>query len=106
MPNHITIAIDGPVASGKTTVGCIVARKLGCRFLDTGWMYRAVAYVGLRARLDLNDQDEMSQLAGSLTMRLVESERGDHLIVDGEDITDKLHEPPVDQGASYSCGDL
>ena len=100
MPNHLTIAIDGPVASGKSTVGRIVAQNLGCRFLDTGWMYRAVAYAGLSAKLDLEDQDEMSQLAGSLTMRLVESEHGERLTVDGEDITDKLHEPSVDQGAS------
>lgn len=100
MPEHLTIAIDGPVASGKSTVGRIVARKLGYRFLDTGWMYRAVAYAGLRARLDLHDEVEMTHLAESLTMRLVESERGDRLLVDGEDVTDRLHETLVDQGAS------
>ncbi len=99
-PHHITIAIDGPVASGKTTVGRIVARKLGCKFLDTGWMYRAVALAGLRARLDLHDCGEMSQLAQNLPMRLVESERGERLIVDEEDVTDLLHTPPVDRGAA------
>ena len=100
MTSHTTIAIDGPVASGKTTVGRIVAQELGCRFLDTGWMYRAVAYAGLSAGLDLHDQVEMTRLAESLTMQLVESERGERLLVDGEDITDKLHEAQVDQGAS------
>ena len=100
MTSHITIAIDGPVASGKTTVGRIVARKLGYRFLDTGWMYRAVAYAGLRAGLDLHDQVEMTNLTKSLTMQLVESESGERLLLDGEDITDKLHEAQVDQGAS------
>ena len=100
MTSHITIAIDGPVASGKTTVGRIVARKLGYRFLDTGWMYRAVAYASLSAGLDLHDQDEMIRLTESLTMQLVESERGERLLVNGQDITDKLHEPQVDQGAS------
>ena len=100
MTTHITIAIDGPVASGKTTVGRIVAQELGCRFLDTGWMYRAVAYAGLRAGLDLHDQVEMTRLTESLTMQLVESERGERLLLDGEDITDRLHEPLVDQGAS------
>lgn len=97
---HITIAIDGPVASGKSTVGRIVARKLGCRFLDTGWMYRAVAYVGLTAGLDLRDHDEMSRFARRLTMKLVESEHGERLLVDREDVTDNLHEPHVDRGAS------
>ncbi len=100
MTSHTTIAIDGPVASGKTTVGRIVASKLGYRFLDTGWMYRAVAYASLSAGLDLHDQVEMTRLAESLKIRLVESESGERLLLDGEDITDRLHEPLVDQGAS------
>ena len=98
LTNHITIAIDGPVASGKSTVGRIVARKLECRFLDTGWMYRAVAHAGLRAQLNLYDHDEMTVLVEGLTMRLVESEHGERLLVDGEDITDQLQEPQVEQG--------
>ncbi len=98
MTSQITIAIDGPVASGKSTVGRIVARKLGCRFLDTGWMYRAVAHAGLRARLDLHDQDEMTKLVEGLTMRLVGTERGERLFVDGEDVTDQLQESQVEQG--------
>ena len=100
MTIHKTIAIDGPVASGKTTVGRIVARKLDFRFLDTGWMYRAVAHAGLGAQLDLRDQAEMSRLAEKLTMRLVQRESGERLLVDGDDITDLLFEPSVDQGAS------
>ncbi len=98
MKSHTTIAIDGPVASGKSTVGRIVARKLGCRFLDTGWMYRAVAYAGISAGLDLHDHDEMSRLARRLTMKLVESEREERLLVDGEDITQRLHQSEVEQG--------
>lgn len=100
MTSHITIAIDGPVASGKTTVGRIVARKLGFRFLDTGWMYRAVAHAGLSAQLNLHDQEEMSRLAESLTMRLLQTESGERLLIDGRDVTDLLFESAVDQGAS------
>ncbi len=100
MTPHITIAIDGPVASGKTTVGRIVARKLGFRFLDTGWMYRAVAHAGLDAQLDLRDQSEMSRLAEGLTMRLLQTESGERLLIDGRDVTNLLFEPLVDQGAS------
>lgn len=95
-----TIAIDGPVASGKTTVGRTVARKLGFRFLDTGWMYRAVAHAGLSAQLDLDDQAVLSRLAGRLTMRLLHTESGERLLIDGRDVTDLLFEPSVDQGAS------
>ncbi len=107
MTSQITIAIDGPVASGKTTVGRIVARKLGFRFLDTGWMYRAVAHAGLSAQLNLRDQqlnlrdqEEMSRLAERLTMRLLQTESGERLLIDGRDVTDLLFESPVDQGAS------
>ncbi len=100
MTPHITIAIDGPVASGKTTVGRIVARKLGFRFLDTGWMYRAVAHAGLDAQFDLRDQSQMSRLAERLTMRLLQTESGERLLIDGRDVTDLLFEPLVDQGAS------
>ncbi|MDE2717630.1 MAG: (d)CMP kinase [Chloroflexota bacterium] len=98
MTSHLTITIDGPVASGKSTVGRIVAQELGCRFLDTGWMYRAVAYAGLKAELDLNNQDKMTRLAESLTIRLVESERGERLLIDGEDVTDQLQDSQVEQG--------
>ena len=98
MTPHLTIAIDGPVASGKSTVGRIVARKLGCRFLDTGWMYRAVAYAGLSAKLDLEDQDEMTRLAERLTIKLVESKRGERLLVNGTDVTDQLNDSRVEQG--------
>lgn len=100
MTIHMTIAIDGPVASGKTTVGRIVARRLGCRFLDTGWMYRAVADAALCAQLDLRDDAEMTRVAERLTMRLVESERGERLFVDGRDVTGRLHEPAVEQGVA------
>ena len=101
MPNHLTIAIDGPVASGKSTVGRIVARKLGCRFLDTGWMYRAVAHAGLSARTRSSmTKIEMTQLAGSLTMRLVESEHGERFSSMVRMSPICLHEPLVDQGAS------
>ena len=98
MTPHLTIAIDGPVASGKSTVGRIVAQELGCRVLDTGWMYRAIAYAGLNAQLDLNDQDEMTRLAERLTIKLVESKRGERLLVNGNDVTDQLHDSRVEQG--------
>lgn len=100
LTDHLTIAIDGPVASGKTTVGKLVARQLGCRFLDTGWMYRAISYVGLNRGLDIADEGEMPRLATSITMRLTSSDGEDRLIVDDNDITDYLREPDVERGAS------
>ena len=94
------IAIDGPVASGKTVVGRLVAQRLGCRFLDTGIMYRAVTWVALSRGVGLEDDEALAGLATSLEMRLVPGEAGDRLLVDGEDVTDFLREPEVDRGVS------
>ena len=94
------IAIDGPVASGKTVVGRLIAQRLGCRFLDTGIMYRAVTLVALNRGVELGDDEALAWLATSLEMRLVPGEAGDRLLVDGEDVTDFLREPDVDRGVS------
>ena len=63
-------------------------------------MYRAVADAALCAQLDLRDESEMTRVAERLTMRLVESERGERLFVDGRDVTGRLHEPAVEQGVA------
>ena len=63
MPRPRTIAIDGPVASGKTSVAKLLAQKLGYRFLDTGTMYRAVTWLALDRSIDLEDQAALGDLA-------------------------------------------
>ena len=103
LTEHVTIAIDGPVASGKTTVGRIVAQKLGFRFLDTGWMYRAVAYLGIVRGVDAADEGAMTHLSEGLTMRLDEMEGRERLLVDGQDVTDYLHEIQVEQGVPVAA---
>ena len=103
LTEHVTIAIDGPVASGKTTVGRIVAQKLGFRFLDTGWMYRAVAYLGIVRGVDAADECTMTQLSEGLTMRLDEVEGRERLLVDGQDVTDQLHETQVERGVAVAA---
>lgn len=95
-----SIAIDGPVASGKTAVGRLLARRLGCRFLDTGAMYRAVTLVALERATDLEDGDALTGLATSLDMRLTAGESGDRLVVDGQDVTDRLRDAEVERGVS------
>ena len=58
-----TIAIDGPVASGKTAVGRLLARRLDYRFLDTGAMYRAITWLAIEAGLDLAGAEALTKLA-------------------------------------------
>lgn len=59
----IRVAIDGPAASGKSTVGRMAAQRLGLRFLDTGIMYRAVTWLALRRTVAVDDADAMAELA-------------------------------------------
>ena len=58
-----TITIDGPAASGKTTIGKKLADELGYLFFDTGVMYRAVTFVSLDRAIDIDDEQLISSLA-------------------------------------------
>lgn len=76
------IAIDGPGGSGKSTVARSVAARLGLAHLDTGAMYRAVAYAALRDGVDPGDGPALGRLA-----RQMKLDAGERVIVDGEDAT-------------------
>lgn len=80
------IAIDGPAAVGKTSVGRALAEEFGCRFVETGKMYRAVA-LALDRGVPLD----------AIRIEVTDSER---LLLDGEDVTDLLHTPEYDQKSS------
>ena len=80
------IAIDGPAASGKSSVGRALARQFGCRFVETGNMYRAVA-LGVLRGLALAD----------MAIDVTSDER---LVLNGEDVTDRLHTAELDQMSS------
>lgn len=100
LENGSAIAIDGPVASGKTTVGRKLAHRLEYRFLDTGGMYRAVTVVALNENLDLGDQDALSRLTEEMPIEIVASPDGDRLIANNIDVTDRLRGRDVDQNVS------
>ena len=100
LENGTAIAIDGPVASGKTTVGRKLAHRLEYRFLDTGGMYRAVTVVALNKKLDLGDQDALSRLTEEMPIEIVASPEGDRLIANNIDVTDRLRDRDVDQNVS------
>ena len=95
------IAIDGPVGSGKTTVGRLLAARLGHTFLDTGVMYRAVTYLALQKNVSLNDAPALTKLASTTEMELVpDSGEECRVIVDSGDLTDRLRSPEVDRAVS------
>ena len=99
------IAIDGPAASGKSTVGRLLAERLQYLYLDTGCMYRAVTWAALQREIDLADETAVTQLAQDIQIDIlpVEAERdGRHytVLVDGQDITWQLRSPQVDANVS------
>lgn len=97
------IAIDGPAASGKSTVARSLAARLGAGYLDTGAMYRAVAAEALRREIPLDDDHALIELADALTIRF-EREDGSPLptkvIADGRDVTREIRTPGVDSAVS------
>ena len=74
MPQPSLIAIDGPVASGKTTVGQCLASKLSYNFLDTGDLYRAVTKLVIDAKVSNNDEVAIAELCNELTLVLSDNQ--------------------------------
>jgi cytidylate kinase len=97
------VAIDGPAASGKSTVARALARRLGLAYLDTGAMYRAVGVEALRRGTGLEDAAALTSLANEVTIRF-EHDEGSALptrvLVDDRDVTDAIRTPEADIAVS------
>ncbi|MBI4306858.1 MAG: (d)CMP kinase [Chloroflexi bacterium] len=95
------IAIDGPVGAGKTSVGRLLARRLGCRFLDTGLTYRAVALAALDREIDLKDSAALGSLAATMRLAVGGDPDGESkILVDGKDVSARLKSESVSDAAS------
>lgn len=104
MSKPLIIAIDGPVAAGKSTIGRLLSQKLGYRFVDTGEMYRALTWKAMKLNVDLEDEAELSRLASSIridfTSPLNSGKRHCAVLVDGQDVTGEIHTQRVEVGVS------
>ena len=89
------IAIDGPAGSGKSTVARALAERLGLDYLDTGAMYRAVAFAALRRGIDPDDAELVARLADQLELDVA-----DTVMVDGVDATIEIRGPEVTRAVS------
>ena len=96
------IAIDGPAGSGKSTVARLLAERLGMSYLDTGAMYRAVAFAALRRDMDPDDEAKVAALARDLELRV--SLEG--VVVDGVDATVEIRGPEVTRAVSIVAANL
>ena len=93
----INIAIDGPSAAGKSTIADILAEKLNYTHLDTGAMYRAVAYQALNENLKIDDEDSIVEMIGRMNLDMKPDGR---VILDGDDISLKIRTNEMSMGAS------
>lgn len=100
-PNGLVIAIDGPAASGKSTVAKMVAQRLGYLYVDTGAMYRAVTLKALRFGMNLDDGEALAALAQMTDIAFVpEPDGGVRVLLDGEDVSEAIRKPEVSEWAS------
>lgn len=104
MPIPDIIAIDGPAAAGKSTVGERVAAELGYLYFDTGIMYRAITWAALQRGLDIADEPAITALAQQAHIDVlqptVDDGRQYTVVVDGQDVTWDLRRPEVDTNVS------
>jgi cytidylate kinase len=104
MPIPNIIAIDGPAASGKSTLGRRLADSLGYLFFDTGVMYRAVTWVTLERGVEVNDESAVTHLAETVQIDvrppLIEDGRACDVLADGSDITWQIRSSEVEASVS------
>jgi cytidylate kinase len=89
------IAIDGPSASGKSTLGRLLAHALKLVYIDTGSMYRAVALAVIEARVDPNDADAVTKLANQIEIDLEGDPDSLCVLLDGRDVTEQIRTDTV-----------
>lgn len=98
------IAIDGPAASGKSTLGLSLAQALGFLFFDTGIMYRAITWLALKLDMDVSDEAKVSALAEQTQIDIAPASKEDgrvsDILIAGQDITWETRLPEVDANVS------
>lgn len=95
------VTLDGPAASGKSTVAQIVARRLGVPFVSSGLLYRAATFLTQRSHVWASDEATVVGMLGHHDVSLVATPSANRVMVDGVDVTDALTSDEVDAGVSW-----
>ena len=99
----VIVTIDGPAASGKSTVARLLADRLGASFLDTGAMYRAATLAAMKARIDMTDENELLRIVENSDFHF-STDKGKTLVsLDDADVTDEIRRPDVTANARHAA---
>lgn len=94
------IAIDGPAGAGKSTIAKLVAKELSFVYIDTGAMYRTMALLNIRAKVDLNNEDAVSKLCETADIKITYQDGEQVVILNGENVNGFIRQPEVGDAAS------
>jgi cytidylate kinase len=97
----LVITIDGPAASGKSTLAKLLAQKLGATFLDTGAMYRSVTVAAMRAGIPLTDDAAIRAMMDKTDFRFAVEGGKTKVSIDGRDVTEDIRRPDVTANTHY-----
>ena len=96
----LNIAIDGPSGAGKSTIAKLIAKNMGITYLDTGAMYRGLAYYAIKNGVEPGDEVNVLPLLDTVTMDIEYNDKGQKVIVNGEDVTPYIREHNISMAAS------
>ena len=96
MKNNLVIAVDGPAGAGKSTIAKIIAENLKINYIDTGAMYRAITYKCLKNNIDINNEEEVSNLAKKTNIDF----KDNNIYLDGKILTDEIRTIEVSNNVS------
>jgi cytidylate kinase len=96
----LVIAIDGPAGSGKSTLAALLARRYNYTNIETGAMYRALAFKAIGEGVSLDGEKKLAEMADKSRIELVANPEGNRVLLDGEDVTERLRSQEVTDAAS------
>lgn len=97
---HFAIAIDGPTGAGKSTIAREISRRLGCTYIDTGAMYRAIGLYVLRKGIASDDAGQIVPLLSEIVLTITHAADGQHIFLNGEDVSAAIRTPDASIYAS------
>jgi cytidylate kinase len=100
---NLVITIDGPAASGKSTVARLLAERVGASFLDTGAMYRAVTLAAIESGVDMSDEEKLLGALDNRKFQFDVREGKMVVFIDGLDVTDQIRRQEVTANARYAA---